>query len=191
MIGDIRLFYKNMCPAELDVHARTPDSPEAVSLFEERHGKLPDDLKYFLLNADFHVQLEFNFTTLSIHEIEGQLAMMNGLLKDGTFDGWVESRGIEESNYGIREGIIKKCWWNGKWIPFAEDGCGNLKCLDLDPAQNGTGGQVIEMENQDGAGPNATAHRSFTEYMAYHLELLVQNKYEIDSDGLISIDPYK
>ena len=33
------------------------------------------------------------------------------------------------------------------WIPFAEDSCGNLKCVDLSPGPKGAFGQVVAMAN--------------------------------------------
>jgi len=44
-------------------------------------------------------------------------------------------------------------WWRLGWIPFCGDGGGNHLCVDLDPAEGGTVGQVIgmwhDMANRD------------------------------------------
>lgn len=46
-------------------------------------------------------------------------------------------------------GPIKSDWWNPRWIPFTYDGAGNHLCIDLDPAEGGTKGQVITMWHDD------------------------------------------
>jgi cell wall assembly regulator SMI1 len=191
-IDEIKAFYRDVCPFELEIHKRVPDEAETIHLFEQEYYILPEDFKFYLTNTDFEIQIEFNYSTVSsINDAIHHLNSINALLDSGTFDGWVEKRYIEESNFGVKERIIKKCWWNKKWIPFALDSGGNLKCIDLDPDINGTYGQIIDVEFQDAIGPSATKYNSFTEYINYQLELLELNKYDLDSDGLISIDPFK
>jgi cell wall assembly regulator SMI1 len=49
------------------------------------------------------------------------------------------------------EGPIKGDeWWRLGWIPFCGDGGGNHLCVDMDPAEGGTVGQVITMWHDDG-----------------------------------------
>jgi len=40
-------------------------------------------------------------------------------------------------------------WWRSGWIPFCGDGGGNHLCIDMDPAEGGTPGQVITMWHDD------------------------------------------
>lgn len=40
-------------------------------------------------------------------------------------------------------------WWRLGWLPFCGDGGGNHLCLDMDPAPDGCGGQVISMWHDD------------------------------------------
>jgi cell wall assembly regulator SMI1 len=51
-------------------------------------------------------------------------------------------------------------WWRLGWIPFCGDGGGNHLCIDLDPADGGTAGQVIsmwhDMANRDMAASSLT-----------------------------------
>lgn len=51
-------------------------------------------------------------------------------------------------------------WWRLGWIPFCGDGGGNHLCVDLDPAEGGTAGQVIsmwhDMPNRDLIGISLT-----------------------------------
>lgn len=51
-------------------------------------------------------------------------------------------------------------WWRLGWIPFCGDGGGDHLCVDLDPAEGGTAGQVIsmwhDMPNRDLTGTSLT-----------------------------------
>jgi len=40
---------------------------------------------------------------------------------------------------------VKNDWWNPGWIPVTYDGAGNHYCVDLDPDESGTYGQIIRM----------------------------------------------
>ncbi|WP_156441033.1 SMI1/KNR4 family protein [Burkholderia sp. ABCPW 14] len=45
--------------------------------------------------------------------------------------------------------VIKDDWYNLKWIPFTHDGSGIRLCLNLDPAEGGTLGQVVRIWHDD------------------------------------------
>lgn len=40
---------------------------------------------------------------------------------------------------------IKPDWWNEAWIPITSNGSGDSYCIDLDPADGGTHGQIIRL----------------------------------------------
>lgn len=40
---------------------------------------------------------------------------------------------------------IRNNWWNPAWIPITSNGCGDNFCIDLDPTEEGTFGQIIRM----------------------------------------------
>ena len=46
--------------------------------------------------------------------------------------------------FGVQEGPIKRNYWNRRWIPFAENQCGDNIYLDLDPAEGGNVGQIVD-----------------------------------------------
>jgi cell wall assembly regulator SMI1 len=52
---------------------------------------------------------------------------------------------------------IRHQWWNDQWIPFADNGAGDLFCIDLAPASGGTVGQVIS-HNHESASTNSWPH---------------------------------
>lgn len=45
---------------------------------------------------------------------------------------------------------VRYRWWHPGWIPFAQDGGGNLHCVDLAPDRDGVRGQVISWEIRGG-----------------------------------------
>jgi hypothetical protein len=47
------------------------------------------------------------------------------------------------------EGTVRKVPASPGWIPFARDSAGNFLCVDVDPAQGGSIGQVIEVAYDD------------------------------------------
>lgn len=46
--------------------------------------------------------------------------------------------------FGVQEGPIKANWWNRRWIPITENGCGDNILLDFDPDVGGAIGQVVD-----------------------------------------------
>lgn len=75
---------------------------------------------------------EYSF--LPIKEILMNWFIMNDLLDGGDFkDTTPES-----------SPAIQSVWWSRYWIPFADNGAGDLLCLDMAPTTQGTIGQVIE-----------------------------------------------
>ncbi|GAL83319.1 beta-1 3-glucan synthesis protein [Sporocytophaga myxococcoides] len=78
---------------------------------------------------------------------------------------------------------IKQTWWNQSWIPFAVDSGGNLFCIDLDPAEGGSRGQVILWERAE--GPLESGAASFTEWLYLYLRGLYNGIYKLDDEGFL------
>ncbi|MFK7857105.1 MAG: SMI1/KNR4 family protein [Granulosicoccus sp.] len=72
---------------------------------------------------------------LSVERIIDEWEVWNGLLVGGEF----------EDCKNKRDNGVKDDWWNPNWVPFTYDGGGNHLCIDLDPAESGTTGQIITM----------------------------------------------
>lgn len=77
---------------------------------------------------------------LSTQNVLAQWQIWKGLHDTGAFNGQRSSPAP-----GVRDD-----WWNPRWIPFTHDGSGNHLCLDLDPAEGGTVGQVITVWHDSG-----------------------------------------
>src|SRR5262249_6127270 len=72
----------------------------------------------------------------------------------GVLDLWRAMAQVGEAMAAERSaptGPIRDDWWNGRWAPLTENECGDMICLDFDPAPGGTLGQVIDWWHEQGA----------------------------------------
>lgn len=71
--------------------------------------------------------------------------------------------------------------WHTGWIPIAEDGCGNLYCMDLAPGPVGRIGQIIKWDVA--GGPFATSSTDLAELLERLATALASGKfkYEVES----------
>jgi cell wall assembly regulator SMI1 len=83
--------------------------------------------------------------------------------------------GIFDDNISDPEDGVKNDWWNPLWVPFTFDGSGNHTCIDLDPAPNGSVGQVIRMWHDAPCGELYAS--SFTEYISNYILGIETGKY--------------
>ena len=104
-----------------------------------------------------------------------------GLASSGTFDGI----------HGAPRGPVRADWWNRRWVPIGVNGVGDMVCLDLDPPEGGTVGQVIEVLHEDGdrtvLAPSLSA---WLDGFAYDLETEAYNAYDATHDryfGLVHV----
>ena len=102
---------------------------------------------------------------LSLERIKDEWEVWKGLLDGGDFEG-----SGSEPDTGI-----KPDWWNEKWIPLTYDGWGNHYCLDLDPAEGGSVGQIITMWHDD--VPRELLAGSFREWLKRFADKLEAGEY--------------
>ncbi len=104
--------------------------------------KLPEDVKSLYRVCDG--QLDYSYGViegrelLSLDRIKEEWIVWQELIDAGDFN---DENGIDlscEPDLGIQN-----VWMSKKWIPLTYDGAGNHYCLDLDPAEGGTVGQII------------------------------------------------
>ena len=194
-LEQIRAFYKENAPFLLE-QSLSPASPEALASFETKCGHvLPEGYKSFLQHSDIAHPFIFNYDCLSLSRVENSWQIMSDLLDEGAFNDGRVAHHVKEG-FGNWDGrYIKQVWWSKGWIPFAEDGCGNMYCIDCTPGPNGTIHQIMQMEIQDGQGPFISQYTSFEHYLTHHLTLLNEGKYEVEHEpeynwGTVMIDPY-
>lgn len=172
--NQIERWYAENAPRILE-NLRNGASDEDISNFEARVGlPLPDDYK----------------ASLRLHDGDAYVHDYNYLSLEGVLNNWLLM--TEQSEQGVfkeREvfdaggGIIQNTWWHRAWIPFAEDGGGNLICIDMAPEADGVVGQILKMEMQ--LGPVATQYKSFLEWLASYKNDIYGEVYEVDEDGYL------
>jgi cell wall assembly regulator SMI1 len=101
---------------------------------------------------------------LSLERIEDEWMVWKDLLDGGHFEG-EPGPVTSEPEAGIRND-----WWNARWIPVTYDGSGNHYCLDLDPAEGGSYGQVIRMWHD--SPERSLAAASFREWITAYKDQL-------------------
>jgi cell wall assembly regulator SMI1 len=79
--------------------------------------------------------------------------------------------------------VFQPVWWHKAWLPVAQDGSGNLICIDLDPGPRGIRGQVLFWERQ--TGPEASGLPSIAAWFDAFLDGLKRGKYVVNAEGLI------
>lgn len=81
---------------------------------------------------------------LSLQRIKDEWEVWKELLDDGVFN---DEDGKDQGSNPVPG--IRNLWWSENWIPLTDDGSGNHDCIDLDPAEGGTVGQIITMWHDD------------------------------------------
>jgi cell wall assembly regulator SMI1 len=76
--------------------------------------------------------------------------------------------------------VVKPVWWHKGLIPFAQDGAGNLLCIDLDPGPKGSNGQITRFERN--MGPAPTEHRSFGGWLTAYRDAVRAGDFKIGRD---------
>jgi cell wall assembly regulator SMI1 len=124
-------------------------SARAISQAEVVMGiEFPDDFRRLLLRHDG----SGNYFISPYKVGGGEQSFL--ALKDvtATWKGMVEIGADFEKDgeFGEQIGPIKQSYWNKRWIPFTENGCGDNIFIDLDPAESGSPGQVVDWWHEGG-----------------------------------------
>jgi len=196
-VDTIRNTYIALAKGDIKYRVLEKATDAMLASFEKKLGEtLPEDFKLFLKLNDVAMSFDGGYYCLSLGEIVSIWNMMLEHVEEGTFDDGRVERHIKE-DFGNWDGnYLKKVWWSTKWIPFAEDGCGNTKCIDLGPGKNGKKGQIMSMEIQDAQGPfiDPDHHHSFSDYLHTQLGHYTSKRYNLgeswDGSARIDIDAY-
>jgi cell wall assembly regulator SMI1 len=82
------------------------------------------------------------------------------------------------------KGPIREQWWNPKWIPMTDPGSGNHICIDLDPAEGGSPGQLIDWDHE--RGPTSVIAPSLRSYLERFADDLDAGRLRFDDMGNVS-----
>ena len=147
-----------------------------LNVIEQKTGlTLPNDFKelYKLYNGqDYNGNCLFDYFLLNSF--------------DDIMNTWETFKSLEEQfeNDGIKsdpEIGIKDKWCNSKWLPFANTADGHSICIDYDPDETGTIGQVITYW-YNSEERNLIA-KSFKEFIETYLRNIQDGTYIFDVDG--------
>ena len=144
----IETWLQNNAPQVLEILQHGASEDQVRELEDFLSVKFPDDFKslYRICNGqsscDYGVFNGREF--LSLERIKDEWSIWKNLLDDGAFQ---ESDGQDQGSNP--ELGIRNVWWSPQWIPFTCDGSGNHECLDLNPTECGTDGQIITMWHDD------------------------------------------
>jgi cell wall assembly regulator SMI1 len=124
--------------------------------------QFPDDFKasYRIHNGqeNYADGLLYGREFLSLERIRDEWKVWKELLDGGDFEG----------SKSQPSGPIRDDWWNAQWIPITYDGSGNHDCLDLNPAEGGHIGQVIDFWHDESSREIKAS--SFTAWLATFVE---------------------
>ena len=141
---------------------------------------LPEEFKelYRVANGEADIYGVFaGEERLSIERIIDEYDIWQALHADGSF------QNDDGSDFGCQPedaGIKPDFWWNPKWIPLTADGSGNSKMIDLDPAEQGRVGQIIQMWHDDAAREKEAA--SLREFLQNYVRDLEAGLYVLDAE---------
>jgi cell wall assembly regulator SMI1 len=179
IINNIKNEYLRLLDGNLENYTIEPALEDAVTVLSSKFDiVLPTDFIWFLTKSGLKIAIENAYDTIDIEAIDYKLEKMNKWLDEGAFEGKIEHIDGDPSP------LMQNVWWNKKWVPFAEDGGGNLLCIDLDPGEQGVSGQIIGFER--GSGPYPTEFKSFGEFLNYQFEFTKNGGLQGSSDGTLS-----
>lgn len=82
------------------------------------------------------------------------------------------------------ENVIKKCYFNKKWVPFLKDNMGNQLAIDLDPDYKGVNGQIIAFGRD--FDTKVLIASSYKEFIGIFVNDLEKGNFNIDNTNSIN-----
>ena len=163
---------------QLFTRAEPATAAQIAALEQALGATLPADFRAHLLRYGGGERVPFyEYDGLNVDAILSRWQGLEELRESGTF----AKAKPHELSQGPRE--VQFQWWHRGWVPFAEDGGGNLYCVDLDPDLNGRRGQVIAWEMHSGpVGPYAG---SFADFLGKYVERLESGDYRGEGTSIV------
>lgn len=149
-----------------------PAAAEAIAAAERDLGfTLPDDYKQFLAIHNGQTEFAAMVGRGSLLPVEKIAEIRNGIFG--------EEIAVDEA--GVGEGVRAVDYCPG-WIPISKSASGrNYLCIDLDPASNGTSGQIIEYVVDFDARPLIA--KSFADLLSLYFAKAQTGEVDLDEDA--------
>ena len=167
----ITRWYAQHTPAGTLVLADGASEAEIAQLEATLGARLPDDLRHSLalhnglLDDGF---LLYHGELLSVAKIARVWQMYADMQRD---EGWGLGEGYETD---ALQGPVRPVYWDAQRIPLT-DNSGNGVMLDLNPAEGGQLGQLIEFDHE--TGPQGVLAPSFAAWLGQMADELAQGKH--------------
>jgi cell wall assembly regulator SMI1 len=150
---------------------------EELDAAERKLGiRLPEDVRESYLRHDGEQRflgLFVGWSQLSLRDVQREWA----------FERW-------EERAPRSRGPVKALSWSSRWIPVLANGAGDFLCVDLEPPEAGTPGQLISVYHDDPERIRMT--RSFTSWLTRFADRLESGEYAYDEDqGIHSREPVR
>lgn len=176
--AEIRRWFEVNAPQHAERLATAGGAtPAAIDEAERAIGaRFTTDLRaHFTLLGGRDGASFFEYGALSIDGALGARQILVDLAAQGRFDTFTPKELRPD------DGRIRHVWWHPAWVPFAEDGGGNLLCVDLDPGEQGARGQVIAWELH--AGPTGPLASSLEEHVRRYRDELLGGRVTFDAES--------
>lgn len=97
-----------------------------------------------------------DYRLMDVSEIMVKGKNLNSLFADGRYDRLIQS-----------DKEVRAKWWSKGWLPFLSNGCGDFICVDTNPSDYGTQGQIIEFVHDDVSRKllSSSLNKFFSEYI--------------------------
>lgn len=126
--------------------------------------------------SDISAPLIEEWQLLTLKEVIRRWSMLKQLYDEGVF----------ADVQGMPTGPIRAEWWNPNWIPIAHNGDGDLRCLDLSPAQGGKVGQIISFWHTEERREKVAD--SYQTWLAEFAQNLHDGQYRVQDGYIIRVD---
>jgi cell wall assembly regulator SMI1 len=140
---------------------------EALEAAERKMGvRLPEDVRESYLRHDGEQEflgLFLGWTQMSLRDVQ----------KEWAFERW-------EERAPRSRGPVKAQSWSPRWIAMIANGAGDFLCVDLDPPEEGTAGQLILVHHDDPERIRMT--RSLTSWLTRFADRLEAGDYAYAED---------
>jgi cell wall assembly regulator SMI1 len=157
---------RRQAPGELAFLSRKATKAQIDKLESLVGRPLPDDIRqsYAIHNGvrgylvPSHPGRNSFDLLLDLKTIAHELKTWRGMLEGGEFAG----------NKPNPTGPIRRVWWSMGWVPIIGEGTGDHLCIDLDPPEGGSYGQVFDFGHE--YGPTRVFYPDFGSLMEHYAD---------------------